>query len=161
MQDRVGAEHYWEERHETAEACAGRIVAEELQRLGWRAADLGRRAKGDAAKVALAARLLAETVMPVNCIAERQRLGAAGHARHLLQRHRNQNPTRSPHPIMSHEPIEYKPAVVGGGVPLRGRSDTNERQICKYQEPTFILLGDPFTVGRRCRAAPFLPGSRQ
>jgi hypothetical protein len=88
MQDRVGAEHYGEERRETAEARAERIVAEELRRLGWREADLGRRAKGDAGKVALAARLRAETVMPVKWIAERLRMGTPGHASHLLYRHR-------------------------------------------------------------------------
>jgi hypothetical protein len=88
MQDRVGAEHYGEERRETAEARAERIVAEKLRRLGWREADLGRRAKGDAGKVALAARLRAETVMPVKWIAERLRMGTPGHASHLLYRHR-------------------------------------------------------------------------
>jgi len=71
-----------------------RIVAEELRR-HWRKADLGRRAKGDAATVATAARLRAETVLLVKWIAERLRLGAAGHASRLLQRHRKQNPTRS------------------------------------------------------------------
>jgi hypothetical protein len=83
MADRVGAEHYGAERRETAEARAERMVAEELRRLGWREADLGRRAKG-----ALAARLRAETVMTVKWIAERLRMGTPGHASHLLYRHR-------------------------------------------------------------------------
>jgi len=88
MADRVGAEHYGEERRETAAARAERMVAEEMRRLGWREADLGRRAKGDAAKVALAVRLRAETVMTVKWIAERLRMGTPGHASHLLYRHR-------------------------------------------------------------------------
>jgi REP element-mobilizing transposase RayT len=40
MSERMGAEHYGEERAETAEALAERIIAEELKRGRWREADL-------------------------------------------------------------------------------------------------------------------------
>ncbi|MBI5387517.1 MAG: hypothetical protein HZA90_22895 [Verrucomicrobia bacterium] len=41
---------------------------------------------GDTAKVALAARLLTETTMPVGWIAERLAMGTRGHLNHLLHR---------------------------------------------------------------------------
>jgi REP element-mobilizing transposase RayT len=88
MKERMGAEHYGMERQETAEAQAEGIVAEELKRRHWREEDLVRRAKGDAVKVALAARLRAETVMTVKWIAERLRMGAPGYVNLLLYRRR-------------------------------------------------------------------------
>jgi len=47
-----------------------------------------RRAKGDAAKVALAVRLRAQTVMTVKWIAERLGMGTSGYVSHLLYRQR-------------------------------------------------------------------------
>jgi hypothetical protein len=88
MKERMGAEHYGMERQETAEAQAEGIVAEELKRRHWREEDLVRRAKGDAVKVALAARLRAETVMTVKWIAERLRMGVPGYVNLLLYRRR-------------------------------------------------------------------------
>ena len=40
MSERMGAEHYGEERAETAEALAALIIAEELKRGRWQEADL-------------------------------------------------------------------------------------------------------------------------
>ncbi len=40
MSKRIGAEHYGEERSETAEALAELIIAEELKRARWQEADL-------------------------------------------------------------------------------------------------------------------------
>jgi hypothetical protein len=54
-----------EERAETAEALAELIIAEKLKLGRWREADLKTRPKGDSVKVALAARLRAETTMTV------------------------------------------------------------------------------------------------
>jgi hypothetical protein len=88
MRERLGVEHYGSERRKTAAAHAEKRVREELKRRGWREADLGRRAKGDADKVALAAQLRAETVMTVKWIAERLRMGTPGHVNHLLYRRR-------------------------------------------------------------------------
>jgi len=59
MSERLGAEHYGEERAETEEAKAERIIAEELKRRKWKATELQNRPEGDAEKVALAARLRA------------------------------------------------------------------------------------------------------
>jgi REP element-mobilizing transposase RayT len=90
MQTRLGAEHYGVERHETAEARAERIVQAELKRRRWQEADLDRRSKGDMAKVALAARLRAETVMTVRWIAERLHMGSPGYVNLLLYRRRKE-----------------------------------------------------------------------
>ena len=59
--ERLGSEDYSEERSETEESKAERSIAEEWKRREWTAAELQTRPKGDARKVALAARLRAET----------------------------------------------------------------------------------------------------
>src|SRR5579859_1201305 len=84
MKEQMGAEHYGVERQEAAEEQAEEIIAGELKRRGWREEDLGRRAKGDAVKVALATRLREETVMTVKWIAQRLQMGAPGYVNHLL-----------------------------------------------------------------------------
>jgi REP element-mobilizing transposase RayT len=88
MSERMGAEHYGEERAETAEALAELIIAEELKLGRWQEADLKTRPKGDSVKVALAARLRAETTMTVGWIAERLAMGTRGYLNHLLYRRR-------------------------------------------------------------------------
>ena len=87
MSERMGAEHYGEERAETAEALAERIIAEELGGR-WQEADLKTRPKGDSVQVALAARLRAETTMTVGWIGERLAMGTLGYLNHLLYRRR-------------------------------------------------------------------------
>src|SRR6202012_346624 len=52
MQERVGAEHYGAERHETTEARAENLLQSELKRRKWQVGDLSRRLKGDRGKVA-------------------------------------------------------------------------------------------------------------
>ena len=88
MGERLGAEHYGEERAETAEALAEQIIAAELKRRRWKEADLKTQAKGDPTKLALAARLRAETTMTVGWIAERLEMGTRSHLNHLLYRRR-------------------------------------------------------------------------
>ena len=88
MAERLGPEHYGEERQEAAEARAEGIVVAELKRRRWGPGELGRRAKGDAGKVAVAKRLRAETAVTVKWIAERLRMGAPGYVNHLLYRQR-------------------------------------------------------------------------
>ena len=84
MKRQMGAEHYGAERQETMEAHAEGIVVEEMKRRRWGEEELGRRAKGDAGKVAMAARLRAETAVTVKWIAERLQMGAPGYLNHLL-----------------------------------------------------------------------------
>ncbi len=64
------------------------IVSGEMKRRRWGEQELGRRAKGDAAKVAVAARLRAETAVTVKWIAQRLQMGAPGYVHQLLYRRR-------------------------------------------------------------------------
>ena len=84
MSERIGAEHYGEERTHTAE----HIIAQELKQRRCKEADLKTRIKGDSTKVTLAARLRTETTMTVGWIAERLGMGTRGHLNHLLYRRR-------------------------------------------------------------------------
>jgi putative transposase len=88
MSERLGPEHYGEERAERAEAVAEQIIAAELKRRRWKEADLKTRPKGEPVKVALAARLRAETTLTAGWIAERLGMGTRGHLNHLLYRRR-------------------------------------------------------------------------
>jgi hypothetical protein len=88
MSERMGTEHYGEERAETAEGLAELIIAEELKRARWQKADLKTRPKRDLVKVALAARLRAKTTVTVGWIAERLAMGTRGYLNHLLYRRR-------------------------------------------------------------------------
>jgi hypothetical protein len=88
MREPIGAEHYGEERAQTVEATAEQIIAAELKRRRWKEAALRTRPKGDPAKVALAARLRAETTMTVGWIAERLGMGSRDYLNYLLYRQR-------------------------------------------------------------------------
>jgi len=88
MSERLGAEHYGEERLETDVEKAEHIIAEELKRRRWKAADLEQRAKGDLGKVKIAGRLREETLVTVKWIAERLKMGTAGYVNNRLYRWR-------------------------------------------------------------------------
>lgn len=85
---RMGAEHYGEERMEAAAARAERIIAAELKRRRWGEGNLAARAKGDLGKVAIAARVRAETEVTVAWLAERLKMGTAGYVNNRLYRWR-------------------------------------------------------------------------
>jgi hypothetical protein len=80
----AGASHYGGERRERDEAKARRLVAEHLQRLGWTAAELAKRRKGDPEKVALARRLRTETTMTLKWIAAELYMGSWTYVSNLL-----------------------------------------------------------------------------
>jgi REP element-mobilizing transposase RayT len=86
--ERVGPEHFGGERVEAAEAKAERLIREELRRLQWTEADLEQRAKGDRIKVAIAARLRADTLVSVKWIAARLHMGTGGYVNNRLYRWR-------------------------------------------------------------------------
>lgn len=88
MTDRLGAEHYGTEREEAAEAKAEKVVREEMRQRRWDEAHLVKRAKGDRAKVELAARLREETLVTVKWIAARLSMGTAGYVNNRLYRWR-------------------------------------------------------------------------
>ena len=69
------ATHYGSERRETQEACALRLLGEEMSRLGWNESALRQAGKGDERKVRLAARLRKETTMSLKWIAQHLAMG--------------------------------------------------------------------------------------
>jgi REP element-mobilizing transposase RayT len=88
MTERLGAEHFGEERLESDVEKAERILSEELKRRGWKETDLPKRAKGDPGKVKMAARLRGETLVTVKWIAERLGMGTASYVNNRLYRWR-------------------------------------------------------------------------
>ena len=91
MGSRLGAEHDGEERRETAQAKAERMLGDELKKLRWQERDLELRRKGDRNKVKAAKRFRCETTMTWDWIAEQQVMGAAGHT---ANRRRKSCPTK-------------------------------------------------------------------
>jgi hypothetical protein len=75
LEGRSGEHHAGELRGEAAEMKAERIIAGELERLGWTAADLEHRPKGDLGKLEVAARVGREATLPLKWIAARLKLG--------------------------------------------------------------------------------------
>jgi hypothetical protein len=71
----MGSHHGGVEKQETDEQKAERLVVGELKKRRWTEEDLERRRKTDAAKVKLAACLRAESVMTMDWIAQRLRMG--------------------------------------------------------------------------------------
>ena len=89
MLEKAGQEirpsHSGELRQESAALKAGRIVREELRRLGWQESELERRRKNDPDKLAMAARLRRETILPIKSIAALVRLGTSKSANTKLR----------------------------------------------------------------------------
>lgn len=85
MQGSFGAHHGGEERQESCEAQAKRLLAAELKRLGWTEKELMIRRKSDAGKVRLARRLRKETTMTLGWIAEQLKMGSASLVAHTLR----------------------------------------------------------------------------
>ena len=96
VESKLGEHHSGELRRECADARAKRIVAEELDRLGWRRAELAGRRKGDPGKLAMAARLRRETTLPLKEIAARVHLGSSKSASARLHRWMKQPPASDP-----------------------------------------------------------------
>ena len=77
MEGKLGENHSGEQRRETAQAKAERIITEELRRLGWKEGELATRRKNDPAKLAIAGRLRKETTLTIKSIAARVHLGSS------------------------------------------------------------------------------------
>jgi putative transposase len=75
MAERVGESHYGEERQESGEAKAERIVEEEMRRRRWTEKDLVERRKGDPEKIKIALRLRRESIMTLKWIARQLAMG--------------------------------------------------------------------------------------
>ncbi len=90
MNERLGPEHYGEERQASQGEKAERLVAEELRRRRWTEATLGERNKGDLEKLKVAVRLRKETLMTVAWIAQRLQMGSVANVNTLLYRWRQE-----------------------------------------------------------------------
>jgi len=76
MEPHLGEHHSGKLRHETSAAKAERIIAQELKRAKWDAAELKDQAKSHPLKVALALRLRKETTLTIREIASRLHMGS-------------------------------------------------------------------------------------
>ena len=85
METRFGLHHAGEERKESAQAKAERLLKAELARRGVRAEDLKGRRKSDKQKIRIARRLRRETMMSWQWIAERLSMGTAGYAANCVR----------------------------------------------------------------------------
>ena len=98
MDGQLGEHHAGDLHRENAAGRAERIIAEELQRLGWSEADLISQPKNASGKLDLAARLRRETTMPVKWIAARAHLGTSKSANsklHLWMKNNSPPPANS------------------------------------------------------------------
>ncbi len=84
MAGKLGEHHSGELHRASAEAKAERIIAEELERHGWREADLVTRRRSDPVKLEMAARLRRETTLSLKAIAKRVQLGSSKAANRLV-----------------------------------------------------------------------------
>ena len=75
LHGQLGEHHSGAMRRESEWARAEAIIAGELERLGWKEAELKRRPKSDAAKMALAAQLRSATTLTLGDIAQRLHMG--------------------------------------------------------------------------------------
>jgi hypothetical protein len=86
MEGELSPQRAGELRRETAEAKGGRIVAEELQRLGWSESELMLRRKNDPDKMGIAVRRRRETTLSIKDIAACVHLGSSNTANARLHR---------------------------------------------------------------------------
>ena len=82
----MGKNHGGEEKPETDEQKAQRLVRGELRERRWTEQDLKQRCKTDAIKVRLAARLRAETVRTLDWVAQRMQMGCRHTVANCLKR---------------------------------------------------------------------------
>jgi methylphosphotriester-DNA--protein-cysteine methyltransferase len=82
---RRGQSHESEQRRESSEVLAERLVREELKKTGWREADLAKYRKGAAAKASIAQRFKKETTMTLKWIAQRLKMGSASMVTHCFK----------------------------------------------------------------------------
>jgi REP element-mobilizing transposase RayT len=92
LDNRTGEIPLGEVRQEHGENRAERIIAEELEKLGWKEADLAQIRKNAPGKLALAARLRRETTMSLKWIAARIQLGTSKSANAKVHQWMRNNP---------------------------------------------------------------------
>jgi len=87
-EQRMGPEHYGQERQESHAERAERVVAEKLRRRRWREGTWEERRKGDEEKAKIAMRLRKETVVTAAWIAARLPMGSVANVNALLYQQR-------------------------------------------------------------------------
>lgn len=88
----VTESHHAQTRQEMTVEKARRLLAEELDKLGWSSAELAAHAKGDARKIRLARRLRAETAVTLKWIAKELHMGTWTHVSNLLAQAHQRKP---------------------------------------------------------------------
>ena len=96
LEGKLGENHSGEQRRETAQAKAERIIGEELKQLGCSDSVLRARPKCDPQKLALAARLRKETTLTIKSIAARLNMGTPRNATVRLQEWNRRHSTSAP-----------------------------------------------------------------
>jgi hypothetical protein len=84
IEEKLGENHRAEERRESEEQKAERVVREELRRIKWGEEDLEKQRKGHPKKVGIAKRLRRETVVSLKWIANRLKMGTWTHVSNRL-----------------------------------------------------------------------------
>ncbi len=84
MMERVGPNHYGEERQQTAEVRALRVLDQALREQGLRIRELKELRQNDPKKVSIAMRLRAETTLAASWIAEKLGMSSTGYLNRLL-----------------------------------------------------------------------------
>jgi len=110
MEGKLGENHSGEIHRETAEQKASRIISEEMLRLGWKESDLACRLKNDPGKLAMAARVRKETVLPIKWIAARLQMGSSKSVKSMLHQwlHAHEKPApKNPRCAQ----LEFQPTV--------------------------------------------------
>ena len=92
---KLNENHGGEMPRESADAMAERIVAEELNRLGWSENELTNRRKNDPEKLSIAARLKRETTLTLKQIVSRTSLGTSKGANMTLHRWMRSNAVKA------------------------------------------------------------------
>ena len=82
--ERIGPSHFGEQRQETAEQKAERLLKAELEKLGWKEESLRMVSKSRPVKVQLARLLRAESTMSLKWIAGRLQMGSWTYVSNLL-----------------------------------------------------------------------------
>jgi hypothetical protein len=85
LERQSGEHHRAQERAETEEQKAERIVRLRLSKLGWKKEALRRRRKSDPKKVALARQVRSQTAVSLKWIAARLEMGTWTHVSNLLR----------------------------------------------------------------------------
>ncbi|MEY2409917.1 MAG: REP-associated tyrosine transposase [Verrucomicrobiota bacterium] len=93
--ERSGVHHFGQQRRETAEHKAARLLDAELRTRGWTEEDLAGHRKGDSEKIQMARHLRRHSSVPLKWIATRLRMGSGTYVANLLGMESKRNSSNS------------------------------------------------------------------